>query len=603
MREVARALSPRQLWANRVALAYLGLFLAVASWASNTVLARGVVGEIEPFALSFWRWLAALVLILPFSLSHLRRDWGKLLARSGMLALLAFLGVAVYNSALYLSATYTSATNISLVISMTPVITVLLAWPLIGRRPTGRQIVALGLALAGVTVIVLRWPFHGLGGAGLNAGDLIVVSSVLSWGLFTVLLKRNARDIHPLSLLTALIALGVVMILPFYGLELVLTDPAPFQLTHVTIFLFLGLVPSVIGFLCWHHGVSVVGPGISSMFIYLLPVLTAGLATLILEEPIRAHHLLGGALIFIGIYMASAMSNAGNGDWTMRFDTTALAVDIRDMYLLLGRNYTRDVGFADLDRKTISLTEIFGSADRAAQFSYDMDRLRWRREQDGVVPEGDLGFHQAFDFEKDNHAIDQKRYGHGLLVDDIRVEIKRAAGRSLSVVALGIGDGKVTGQYAGALASGDTLIGVDLHADFLARAREAVPSLVAHSPFDLNTLAEGARLDMEDGSADIVECSMVAHHVEDFDALTDEVDRILKPGGRFHYFDLIDKTEREDDMIYTGDHVYPAFHGYEVFRSHTEIREAVTQRFTLVRYVRVGPGMLYLTGEKAGRDG
>ena len=44
--------------------AMAGLLLATLCWSGNALVARAVVGEIPPFALSFWRWCVALLLLL-----------------------------------------------------------------------------------------------------------------------------------------------------------------------------------------------------------------------------------------------------------------------------------------------------------------------------------------------------------------------------------------------------------------------------------------------------------------------------------------------------------------------------------------------------------
>jgi len=69
-----RIMEKKQLTANRIALAYAGLFLAVFFWAINTVIAKAVIFQIKPMALSFYRWVVAFIIILPFAVPHFKKD-------------------------------------------------------------------------------------------------------------------------------------------------------------------------------------------------------------------------------------------------------------------------------------------------------------------------------------------------------------------------------------------------------------------------------------------------------------------------------------------------------------------------------------------------
>ncbi len=44
---------------------YVILTLVMLAGAGNAVVARATVGEMPPFALSFWRWVTALIILFP----------------------------------------------------------------------------------------------------------------------------------------------------------------------------------------------------------------------------------------------------------------------------------------------------------------------------------------------------------------------------------------------------------------------------------------------------------------------------------------------------------------------------------------------------------
>jgi drug/metabolite transporter (DMT)-like permease len=293
----------RQLW-----LAYLGLTLSALFWAGNAVVARGTAGVIAPFALSFWRWVIALAILLPFALPHLRREWRVLLVHWPQLVLLAALSVGGYNTLLYLAAQTTTAVNITLVGSTMPVAIALMAGLLLGQRLRLVQWSGIGIALVGMVVIVVG---AGSGAAvDINPGDLIMVIAVLIWGLYSVLLRWRPLPVHPLTLLLLLIVLGLPVILPFYLWELAVHGGAPVTAGTIPVFLYVGVFPSVLAYLFWNHGVAVAGPSQAGMFIYLIPLFTALIAGSFLGERLYAHHAVGAVLILIGLYLSTRVRRA-----------------------------------------------------------------------------------------------------------------------------------------------------------------------------------------------------------------------------------------------------------------------------------------------------
>jgi drug/metabolite transporter (DMT)-like permease len=284
--------------------AYVGLTFAVAFWAANTVLARGVVKDINPMALSFWRWFVALMLILPFGLKHIKREMHEIRRNKLRLSLLSFFSVTVYNSVLYEAAHFTTATNMSIATATLPAITIVMAWLVINDIPSRLQIAGIFVSALGMVIIIFKGSFENIYRLEFSYGDLMVIGSMTSWSLYSVFLRKFAIKIHPMSLLTLTIGLGVFFILPFYCWEIIVTRKLGLGHHAIPVFLFTGIFPSILAYFFWNNGVAKVGPSTSAMFLYLLPVFSAYLSVTFLGEEIRFFHLIGGILIFVGLSLA-----------------------------------------------------------------------------------------------------------------------------------------------------------------------------------------------------------------------------------------------------------------------------------------------------------
>lgn len=290
---------------HRMLLAFLGLCVAVLFWAINTVIAKGVTAQVKPMALSFFRWSAALIFILPFALKGLRKDRISIRENLVFLFLLSIPSVAIYNSLLYIGAQYTTANNIALVVAAMPAMTLGFAWAINQKSPKMIQVLGILISLGGVLVILSKGSLVLFFNFRFNPGDLLVLVSIASWALYSVLLKKKPLPISPLSFLTVIIIFGTLTILPFYVWEyfcyqgFVVTPPI------VWMFVYLGICPSVLSYICWNHGVKTVGAGISAVFMYLIPVFTAVIAYFFLGERLFPFHLAGGLLIFFGLVLSS----------------------------------------------------------------------------------------------------------------------------------------------------------------------------------------------------------------------------------------------------------------------------------------------------------
>jgi drug/metabolite transporter (DMT)-like permease len=288
--------------------AIAGLLLATLCWSGNALVARAFAGEIPPFALSFWRWSLALILLMPFVAKPLWQHRAALRAAGWRLLVLAGIGIAGYNSLLYAAAQTTAAINITLVNTCLPLMTFIGAGLLLGEWPQQRAWWGMAVAAGGLLVLISKGSWASLSGLEFNKGDLIMLLAVADWALYSLLLKRWAvflLPIPPLALLGVLMLLGVPLILPFYLYEL--TQGAHFNLTpqNLAAIGYTAIFASLLAYLAWNHAIRVLGAAKAVLATYLMPAFTAVLGWLLLGEGLQSYHWIGASLIFIGLLLGS----------------------------------------------------------------------------------------------------------------------------------------------------------------------------------------------------------------------------------------------------------------------------------------------------------
>ncbi|MDX3910982.1 MAG: DMT family transporter [Sphingobium sp.] len=279
---------------------YLLLSLTILFWAGNSIVARAVRDSIPPMTLTAFRWVGASILVMPFACRPIVRDMPVLRAHWRMVLALGLLGVAAFNTLLYLGVHYTTASNALLIQASMPPIILLMAWLWRGERTTLSRLLATALSFAGVIMVVAQGSIYTLLHMTMNFGDILVLIASVSWAAYTLLLPERPQT-HPLTFLAVTFLIGVACVVPLTVLELARGARILWSPAAVGAILYVALLPSVVAYVCYVGGVSLVGAAVGGQFINAMPLVGALLAVLLLGERLVTYHLVGMAMILFGI--------------------------------------------------------------------------------------------------------------------------------------------------------------------------------------------------------------------------------------------------------------------------------------------------------------
>ena len=285
---------------------YLLLTLTALFWSGNFVIGRGVQGVLPPLAMAFWRWAVAFTVLLPFSIAPMLRERATIARHWRILIVLGVLGVGSFNTLIYIGLGSTTATNGLLLNSSIPVLIVALGWMFFAQHVTRRQGLGIALSLCGVVTVIGKGNLGQLLGLHLNPGDLWAFSAMVSWALYTLLLRRRPAKLSPIAFLGITMLIGLLANLPFYLAELASGAHAKISVASLGAIAYMGVFPSVIAYLFWNRGVAEVGASRAGLFTHLMPVFGSVLAFLFLGEQLRTYHFAGFGLILSGIALATS---------------------------------------------------------------------------------------------------------------------------------------------------------------------------------------------------------------------------------------------------------------------------------------------------------
>jgi len=284
---------------------YLLLTFVALFWAGNVVLGRAISEAIPPITLNVMRWTIAFGLLMPLAWPQLAGKGQVVREHFIQLLLLAVPSTAVYNTFIYLGTRTTSAANAGLIVGTMPIAILVLAALVGEERLTARRAAGIAISFAGVVFIIARGSFTVLHELSFSSGDLFIIGSVISWAVYSILLRRFAIPLGAFALLAVLSAIGVALCIPFCAWELWHGERIVWSPGTLAAIIYVGIFPSVIATIFWNAAVAQVGAGTAGVFTNLIPIFSLILAVILLKESINAFQLVGMGLIFTAIWLVS----------------------------------------------------------------------------------------------------------------------------------------------------------------------------------------------------------------------------------------------------------------------------------------------------------
>ncbi len=302
-----------------------GLLIAlftVIVWGAQLPIAKTAMAEIDGYTLSLVRYGIAGLGFLLVLLWREGRASLSLGGRGAPVAASGILGMAGSAVLVFVGLTLTSPETTVIIIALQPAMAVIAEWLLKGRRPAGFTLCCLGLAFAGVVLVVSRGQF-GLaamaqaGGAAL-LGDLLVLLGAAAWVGYTLSTERfggwSSLRIAALTSIAAMLAIAVVWLLALWLGAARL--PTPDMLTrHAWRLGYLSLLGVLVAMFLWTVSSRRIGPLNATLLLNLMPVVTFAFRAMegarFLPVEIAGAAMVVGALVANNLYLRRPRRAAG----------------------------------------------------------------------------------------------------------------------------------------------------------------------------------------------------------------------------------------------------------------------------------------------------
>lgn len=272
-----------------------------------------VSNEINPFQLTFIRFLIGGFIILPFALKDIKERKLKLSTSDFLyFATTAFLCIIVSMTFFQLAVVYTMASIVAVVFSTNPVFTIPIASLVLKEKFTRKTAISLFISIIGILFILnpfsIQMDYKGI---------ILALIAAITFSIYSVLGKKRTARYGPkvLNSFTFLIGDAMLLILILlshidfisnffksFNMPLFASIPIFYGITsaNIWIMIYLGVVITGLGFLLYFMAMEETSASMASFVFFIKPALAPFFAFVILKETIPINTMAGIVFIIVG---------------------------------------------------------------------------------------------------------------------------------------------------------------------------------------------------------------------------------------------------------------------------------------------------------------
>lgn len=282
---------------NKHTAGHLLALLTILIWGTTFISTKILLIDFTPVEILLFRFLIGYVVLFLIYPRVMRIST----VRDEMLFMAAGLcGVTLYFLIENIALVFTLASNAGVIVSIAPFFTAVLAHFFLKDEPLSRHfVVGFAIALTGIVIIA----FNGSYSLQLNPlGDLLAFVAPAVWAIYSVLMRKIGNlHYHTIGATRKVFFYGLLFMLPaLFLFEFHFDMERLSDLANLSNLLFLGVGASALCFVTWNRAVSLLGAVKTSVYIYLVPVITLLASALLLHEPITWITMLGAVLTLLG---------------------------------------------------------------------------------------------------------------------------------------------------------------------------------------------------------------------------------------------------------------------------------------------------------------
>jgi len=306
---MSEKIAKKETFAKKYFFIIIGM--PIVLWALAFPFIKIGLEELSPVNLTIMRLLVVCIVFVSLLLLKPKK-FSKLQKKDVIpIFLVGFFGIVVYHLGLNYGEQYISASAASVIIATIPIFVVILASIFLKERITPKIVLGVLLSVLGVIIISTVGKSDYIFEIKYISGALAVIIAAVMGAAYTVAGKKMLQRYSALSLTVYVSCLGSLGLIPFISNSL-FEEVAVMSLTGWGVVIFLGLFPTVVGYVLWYVALEIKSASKISVYLYFVPVLSTIISYVIFRDEITWFFVFGGALVILGLYVVNKQSSRVN---------------------------------------------------------------------------------------------------------------------------------------------------------------------------------------------------------------------------------------------------------------------------------------------------
>lgn len=284
-------------------MGHIEALVTILIWGTTFISTKVLLNSFSPIEILFFRFTIGyltLWLVCPHELKIYNKKEEIYFISAGLC------GITLYYLCENVALTYTLASNVGVIISIAPFFTALFNFIFLkGEKPQLRFFVGFIIAMIGIYLI----SFSSDTTLKLNPlGDILAIIAAVIWAAYSTIVKKiSTFGYNTLQTTRRAFFYGLIFMIPILFIMDFKLDLGRFiHMKNYLNMLYLGLGASALCFVTWNCAVKILGSVKTSVYIYMVPVITTITSVIILHEQITWISACGIVLTLIGLFVSES---------------------------------------------------------------------------------------------------------------------------------------------------------------------------------------------------------------------------------------------------------------------------------------------------------
>ncbi len=296
------------------------LVALIVFWGSSFVIVKIALAQgLTPVSIATYRFLlAGGLFVLTLAFRRKRKSDLKMGIELHDLPIFVFLalsGVSFFFMAQYTGINMAGASIAAIFVCLlSPIFIAVGSVVMLKEHVSKWQVLGIGFAAVGTLIVILGGSTSLQFDSGFFYGSIILLTTPFLWTFYTLLGKRAVEKYDPILVLTYITVLGGMFLLPFSLAENSILLASSMNASSWLAIAYLSITCTLLGYYIWFYSVEKVGATVTSSVLFAEPLVTVLLAAAFVGEKITLPTVLGGILIFVGVYLVTGRLNVRSSD-------------------------------------------------------------------------------------------------------------------------------------------------------------------------------------------------------------------------------------------------------------------------------------------------